>query len=132
MSVSIQPASRRWGLAMQKLVQLDFATESQPLYNIDWQSSLCAVEDDAHLVGVAIVERSKPRFLAYLVVRDTHRHRGIARQMLNTLLARQEPLLLTCMKDMAHLYAKFAFSESRACTRVAPEMICMEYNKSDG
>jgi N-acetylglutamate synthase-like GNAT family acetyltransferase len=78
---------------------------------LNWRHFTVAVSGD-DLIGCAQL-KPVPRDLtelASLVVRSTYRHQGIARALIEHLLAdAPRPVYLTCRSDLGELYEKFGF-----------------------
>ncbi|HEY5982088.1 MAG TPA: GNAT family N-acetyltransferase [Anaerolineales bacterium] len=83
-------------------------------WSLDWRRFVVAVDGDDQLVGCG---QLKPHGrsvieLASIAVEETHRGQGIARLIIETLLARApRPVYLTARSGLRSLYSKWGFEE---------------------
>jgi amino-acid N-acetyltransferase len=81
--------------------------------DLDWRHFLVAVSADDGLLGCGQIKRHTDgsRELASIAVNEIARGRGIARSVIEALLAREEtrPLYLMCRARLESLYNKFGF-----------------------
>lgn len=90
---------------------LIYAVKINPL-NLDWRRFIVAVAPDGALIGCGQVKphRDGSRELASLAVVPEWRERGVARQIIETLLvAYPGELYLTCRGRLGPFYEKFGF-----------------------
>ena len=79
---------------------------------LDWRRFVVAVDDEAHAIGCGQVKphRDGSRELASLVVVPAWRGRGVARAIIEHLVASHPgKLYLTCRAELGPLYEKFGF-----------------------
>lgn len=83
--------------------------------DLNWQNFIVAVDETTgEIVGTGQIKthRDSSRELASIAVVPDYQGRGIARQIIERLLAQApNPLYLTCMSSMAPMYEKFGFRE---------------------
>ena len=79
---------------------------------LDWRRFTVAVNGSGQMIG-CVQLKPVPRGLtelASLVVRPAYRHQGIARTLIEHLLAdAPRPIYLTCRSGLGELYEKFGF-----------------------
>jgi amino-acid N-acetyltransferase len=86
-------------------------------WNLDWRRFLVAVNETGRLIGCG---QLKPHGrgiveLASIAVEPQYRDQGIARRIIDALIARApRPLYLTCRSSLGPLYAKWGFRELAA------------------
>lgn len=81
-------------------------------FQLDWRRFLLVVEDGGRVVGCAQVKThgDGSRELASLVVSPERRRQGLARQLIQRLMAEYGgPLYLTCRSELEPFYRKFGF-----------------------
>lgn len=80
---------------------------------LDWRRFLVAVDPDGVLIGCGQVKphRDGSRELASIAVRPQDRGRGVARALIEALMAREprRPLYLMCRSELGGLYHRFGF-----------------------
>lgn len=79
---------------------------------LDWQRFLLAVAPSGKVAGCVQVKLhgDGTRELASLLVKSEYRGSGLARQLIETVLAGQEPpLYLMCRSSLEPFYARFGF-----------------------
>jgi N-acetylglutamate synthase-like GNAT family acetyltransferase len=82
-------------------------------FGLDWRRFLLAVGPDGALLGCGQIKpHADGTFeLASIAVEEGHRSRGIARAIIERLLAYSpRPLYLMCRSELGGLYGKFGFS----------------------
>jgi len=90
---------------------LIYAVKINPM-NLDWRRFIVAVSPDDELIGCGQIKphRDGSRELASLAVVPEWRERGVARQIIETLLvAYPGELYLTCRGRLGAFYEKFGF-----------------------
>jgi len=105
---SLRPATQADFPAIRRLV---LAERINPT-GLDWQRFLVAVNSDEELIGCGQVKshRDGSRELASIVVVPAWRRRGVARAIIERLLAENPgTLYLTCRSSLGPLYEKFGF-----------------------
>ncbi len=106
---TIRPATRKDFPAIRALIH---AVRINPL-GLDWRRFLVVVTPQGELLGCGQIKlhRDGSRELASIAVQERARGRGLARAIIETLLAqeRQRPLYLMCQARLGPLYAKFGF-----------------------
>jgi amino-acid N-acetyltransferase len=81
---------------------------------LDWQRFLVAVDEQGALIGCGQLKPHAPDVieLASIAVEDRHRGLGVARAIIERLIAEApRPLYLTCRSGLGPLYAKWGFQE---------------------
>ncbi|NWF65227.1 MAG: GNAT family N-acetyltransferase [Chloroflexi bacterium] len=79
---------------------------------LSWRRFLVAVEDSGRVIGCGQIKPHGKDILelASIAVRPAYQGRGIARKLIETLLAQSpRPLYLMCMEHNGPLYEKFGF-----------------------
>lgn len=108
MSFHIRPAQRQDAPAIRALVRQVRINPS----SLDWQRFWLAVDDDDRIIGCGQVKphADGTRELASIAVRPEWRGQGIARALIERLLANNPPpLYLTCRARLEALYGRFGF-----------------------
>lgn len=106
--VTLRPATRADDAAIKALIR---SVRINPL-DLDWRRFLLAVTPDGEMVGCGQVKPHSDGTLelASIAVRPAWRGRGIARRIIERLLAESpRPLYLTCASQLGLLYEKFGF-----------------------
>lgn len=83
---------------------------------LEWQRFVVAVDDQNALIGCGQVKphRDGSRELSSVAVDENWRGRGVARALIEWLMANNEPpLWLTCRSGLMPLYERFGFREVR-------------------
>lgn len=83
---------------------------------LDWRRFLVAVDAGGALIGCGQVKphRDGARELASIAVEKAWRRQGVARAIIEALMAREAPpLWLTCASPRVPFYSRFGFSEVR-------------------
>jgi N-acetylglutamate synthase-like GNAT family acetyltransferase len=83
-------------------------------WGLDWRRFLVAVDAHDRLVGCGQLKPHGSEIieLASIAVEPEFRHKGVARLLIDALIAQApRPLYLTCRSSLAPLYAKWAFRE---------------------
>lgn len=105
----VRPARRDDFPAIRRLV---FGARLNP-FGLDWRRFLVAGTPGGDVLGCGQVKphADGSRELASLVVREQARGRGVARALIENLLARQEarPVYLMCRASLEPFYARFGF-----------------------
>lgn len=81
-------------------------------FSLHWQHFLLAVDEGGRVVGTGQIKTHSDgtRELASIAVIPEFRKRGVARQIIEGLLAEtQPPLYLTCRASLGNFYQKFGF-----------------------
>lgn len=79
---------------------------------LDWHRFTVAVDEGGGTIACGQLKPVRGGFteLASLAVRPTHRRQGIARALIEHLLANApRPVYLTCLSSLGELYEKFGF-----------------------
>ncbi len=113
------PVDDRWQL--RQATEQDFPAIKRLIrrvrinpWALDWRRFLVVVDSDDQLVGCGQLKRHSRSVieLASIAVEDTHRGQGIARLLIETLLARApRPVYLTARSGLRSLYVKWGFEE---------------------
>jgi amino-acid N-acetyltransferase len=107
---SLRPATSGDAAAIRSLIH---RVQINP-WGLDWRRFLVAVDQDDRLIGCG---QLKPHGhgiieLASIAVEPEFRDRGVARRMINALIAQApRPLYLTCRSSLGPMYAKWGFRE---------------------
>lgn len=105
----IRPASRNDFKEIRSLIH---AVRINPT-GLDWRHFLVATAPSGKLLGCGQIKTHTDgsHELASIAVRETARGRGIAREIIEALLAREtaRPLYLMCREGLELLYTKFGF-----------------------
>jgi N-acetylglutamate synthase-like GNAT family acetyltransferase len=106
----LRPATQQDFPAIRSLI---LQVQINPL-NLDWRRFLVAVDEQGVLIGCGQIKRHADGSaeLASIAVVAKQRGRGIAREIINHLIAGHptgEPLYLTCRASLRLLYEKFGF-----------------------
>jgi GNAT superfamily N-acetyltransferase len=104
----LRRASRQDAGAIRRLIR---RVGINPL-GLNWRRFLIAVDSGGRLVGCGQVKphNDGTRELASIAVEPDWRGRGIAREIIETLMAENPPpLYLTCRADLEPLYNRFGF-----------------------
>jgi N-acetylglutamate synthase-like GNAT family acetyltransferase len=111
---TIRPATQKDFPAIRALIH---AVQINPM-GLDWRRFLVAMSPQEELLacGQIKLHSDGSRELASIAVREQARGRGLARAIIETLLARerQRPLYLMCRARLGPLYAKFGFQAVEA------------------
>jgi N-acetylglutamate synthase-like GNAT family acetyltransferase len=105
---SVRPATRNDALEVRRLVH---RTGINPL-GLKWERFLVAEDGEGKFLGcIQLKDHRDGSFeLASLAVEEPYRGRGIARVLIEHLLAESpRPLYLTCRAELGPLYEKFGF-----------------------
>jgi N-acetylglutamate synthase-like GNAT family acetyltransferase len=106
---AIRPAAREDFPAIRALIH---AVHINPM-GLDWRHFLVAVTPENELLGCGQVKlhADGSRELASIAVREPARGQGVARAIIEELLAHEaaHPLYLMCRARLGALYAKFGF-----------------------
>jgi len=105
----LRPARREDAAAIRALI---LAVRINPT-GLVWRRFLLAVDDGDRLIGCGQVKphRDGTRELASIAVQPRYRGRGVARAIIERLLAEnQPPLYLICRESLSPFYEKFGFS----------------------
>lgn len=84
-------------------------------FGLHWENFLVASNDDHALLGCGQLKSHGPGSveLASIAVEEQHRGRGIARMIIERLIARApRPLYLLCMPELTGFYARFGFTQA--------------------
>jgi N-acetylglutamate synthase-like GNAT family acetyltransferase len=109
--ITLRPASEA---DQKRIIAIIREAQINPM-DLKWQNFVVAVDDaTGEVVGAGQIKThgDKSRELASLAVIPAYRGRGIARRIIEALLARHGndgALYLTCRSDMESLYQKFGF-----------------------
>jgi N-acetylglutamate synthase-like GNAT family acetyltransferase len=90
---------------------------------LDWRRFVVALDDADGLIGCGQVKphRDGSRELSSVAVVEKWRGRGVARALIDRLLAENDPpLWLTCRSSLAPLYKRFGFREVQNHERQPP------------
>lgn len=83
-------------------------------WGLDWRRFLVAVDANDRLLGCGQLKPHGSEIieLASIAVEPEFRHRGVARRLIDALIAQApRPLYLTCRSSLSPLYAKWGFRE---------------------
>jgi N-acetylglutamate synthase-like GNAT family acetyltransferase len=108
--ISIRPAVLQDEPAIRAIIR----TEGLNPLSIHWNNFLLADDAKFRIVGIGAVKRhgDGSRELASIAVLPDWRGRGVARAIIEALLARERsPLYLTCRDTMTGFYERFGFRE---------------------
>jgi N-acetylglutamate synthase-like GNAT family acetyltransferase len=106
--ISLRPATQADDAAIKALIR---SAQINPM-DLDWRRFLLAVTRDGEMVGCGQVKPHSDgtRELASIAVRPAWRGRGVARLIIEQLLAESpRPLYLTCASRLGPFYEKFGF-----------------------
>jgi N-acetylglutamate synthase-like GNAT family acetyltransferase len=109
-SYSLRPATRADFPWIRRLIR---RARINP-FGLDWQRFVVAEDDAGNVVGCGQLKPHGRTLveLASIAVDEAHRGRGIARLIIERLLADgPRPLYLTCRSGLRPLYAKWGFRE---------------------
>lgn len=118
-SFTIRPAARSDERGIKALIR---SAKINPL-GLDWRRFVVAVDTSSALIGCGQVKphRDSSRELASIAVKKKWRRRGVARAMIEQLIADNPgPLWLTCASRLAPLYARFGFRQVTAAEHMPP------------
>ena len=104
----IQTANEDHAIPIRRLVRSSGINPT----SLDWRRFLVAMDADGRLVGCGQIKphHDGSQELASLAVIPTWRRRGVARAIIEALLAEhQSDLYLMCQSSLGPLYAKFGF-----------------------
>ncbi len=105
---SLRPATSNDAAAIRALIH---RVQINP-WGLDWHRFLVAVDEGGRLIGCG---QLKPHGqgvieLASIAVEQDYRDRGIARRIIDALIAQApRPLYLTCRSSIGPMYAKWGF-----------------------
>jgi len=119
LSFTVRPATRADEVYITALIR---AVKINPL-GLDWRRFVVAIDTGGALIGCGQVKphRDGSRELASIAVTKEWRGRGMARAMINQLIADNPgPLWLTCASRLTPLYARFGFREVTAAESMPP------------
>jgi amino-acid N-acetyltransferase len=106
--ISLRPATQADDAAIKALIR---SAQINPM-DLDWRRFLLAVTQEGEMVGCGQVKPHSDgtRELASIAVRPAWRGRGVARLIIEQLLAESpRPLYLTCASRLGPFYEKFGF-----------------------
>lgn len=106
--VTLRAATQADDAAIKALIH---SAQINPM-DLDWRRFILAVTPDGEMVGCGQVKPHSDGTLelASIAVRPAWRRRGIARRLIERLLAKSpRPLYLTCASGLRPLYEKFGF-----------------------
>ncbi len=106
--ITLRPATQADAAAIRSLV---YAARINPT-GLDWQRFVVALAPDGGVIGCAQIKphRDGSRELASLVVTPAWRSKGVARAVIELLVASVPgPLYLTCRAGLGPFYEKFGF-----------------------
>ena len=104
----LRPARKEDAAAIRRLI---YQVGINPT-GLDWRRFVLAVDPHDRMAGCAQVKphRDGTRELASLAVQPAYRGQGVARRLIEHLLARTpSPLYLTCRSTLQPFYEKFGF-----------------------
>jgi len=107
-NITVRPATQADARAVRALI---FAVHINPT-GLDWRRFVVAVDREGRLLGCGQIKPHPDgtRELASVAVWPIYRRQGIARAVIEHLLAHHPPpLYLTCRTPLEPLYAKFGF-----------------------
>lgn len=107
---SLRPATAKEAASIRTLIR---RVQINP-WGLDWHRFLVAVDENGRLVGCGQLKPHGPAIieLASIAVEPEFRDRGVARRIIDALIAQaQRPLYLTCRSSLGPLYAKWGFRE---------------------
>jgi N-acetylglutamate synthase-like GNAT family acetyltransferase len=105
----LRPAVREDARTIRQMI---FAERLNP-FSLNWRHFTLAEDPNGNVAGCIQVKThgDGTRELASLVVRAEFRRQGLARQMIEAILAREEgPIYLTCRASLAPFYNRFGFN----------------------
>ena len=108
MELTIRPATKNDAAKIRRLV---YRARINP-FGLKWQRSVVAVGSDGQFLGCIQLKshRDGSFEMASLAVVEPYRSRGVARALIEHLLADSpRPLYLTCAAELGSLYQKFGF-----------------------
>ncbi len=106
--MTLRPARKQDARAIRELIHL---TGINPT-GLDWRRFMIIVDENDYLLACGQIKphTDGTRELASLAVQPDARGQGLARRMLEYLIASQPPpLYLTCRDELQPLYEKFGF-----------------------
>ncbi|MBK7893948.1 MAG: GNAT family N-acetyltransferase [Anaerolineaceae bacterium] len=109
-TITYRPAKASDEAAIKSLIR---AVNINPM-GLKWPRFLVAVEENGRLVGCGQIKphRGGSRELASIAVQKEYRRQGIAGEIIQRLLAEEQPpVWLTCMDKLVPFYAQFGFVE---------------------
>lgn len=109
-TITYRPAQANDEPAIKALIR---AVNINPI-GLKWPRFLVAIDENGTLIGCGQIKphRDGSRELASLAVQKTWRRQGIARAIIQQLLANEsQPVWLTCMNRLVPFYEQFGFVE---------------------
>jgi amino-acid N-acetyltransferase len=106
--IHLRPATRSDASAIRRMI----LTERLNPISLDWRHFILAVDENECLVGCVQVKAhgDGTRELASLVVLPEFRGQGLARRLIEAILAQETgPLYLTCRASLEPFYNRFGF-----------------------
>ena len=108
--LSLRPATADDAASIRSLIH---RVQINP-WGLDWRRFLVAVDDAGRLIGCGQLKPHGPGVveLASIAVEQDYRDRGIARRIIDALIAQApRPLYLTCRSSLGRMYSKWGFRE---------------------
>lgn len=109
-AITYRPAQASDEAAIKALIR---AVNINPI-GLKWQRFLVAVDENGRLIGCGQIKphRDGSRELASIAVQKAWRRQGVAKEIIERLLADEPPpVWLTCMNKLVPFYAQFGFEE---------------------
>ncbi|MEZ4594343.1 MAG: GNAT family N-acetyltransferase [Chloroflexota bacterium] len=109
-TITYRPAQASDEAAIKSLIR---AVNINPI-GLKWSRFLVAVDENGRLIGCGQIKphRDGSRELASIAVQKAYRRQGIAGEIIQRLLAEEQPpVWLTCMDKLVPFYEQFGFVE---------------------